>query len=325
MTLTPFHIDPQDLASVVPDGYAEFRPVVADGLTFFLTHLSPARLAAVFRAQAELPADAALERRLVLFLHACPALHKVSQVVARNRNLDPELRRHLQELESLEPHTPADQLRPILARELGPAAGKYRVEVADEPLAEGSVAVVVPLTWSDPADGAGAPRRYGVAKLLKPGAAGLLAEDLDILGRLADSLDERWAAYGLPPLDYRATLDEVAGLLLDEVRLRQEQEHLRRAGRQFAGEPDVLVPRLLPFSTEAMTAMERMYGLKVTDPRAARPWRRPGLFLAARRALLARVLFSRDESALFHGDPHAGNLMATIDGRIPLYTNMHLF
>jgi ubiquinone biosynthesis protein len=201
MMLTPFHLEPQDLASVVPDCYAAFRPLVADGLTSFLTHLSPARLAAVFRAQAELPADADLGRRLVLFLHACPALHKIGQVVARNRNLDPELRRHLQELESLEPHTPPDQLRPILARELAPAAEPYRVAVADRPLAEGGVAVVVPLTWSDPAAGADAPRRHGVAKLLKPGVAGLLAEDLDILGRRADP----WTSAGPPTVCRRWT------------------------------------------------------------------------------------------------------------------------
>src|SRR5436305_10172460 len=130
-------IDPQELAAVVPDCYAEFRPVVADGLTFFVQHLSPARLAEVLRAQAALPADAGLPRRLVLFLHACPALHKVGQVLARNRHLDPELRRHLQELESLEPHTPVEQLRPIVGRELAPAAKEYRIRVAECPLAEG--------------------------------------------------------------------------------------------------------------------------------------------------------------------------------------------
>jgi ubiquinone biosynthesis protein len=117
-----FHIDPQDLAAVVPDCYAEFRPIVADGLTFFLNHLSPARLAEVFQAQAELPANTNLARRLVVFLHACPALHKIGQVVARNRHLDPQLRRHLQKLESLKPRMPIEQLRPLLERELAPAA-----------------------------------------------------------------------------------------------------------------------------------------------------------------------------------------------------------
>src|SRR5262249_47328321 len=120
MIRAALQIDPLALAAVVPDCYAEFRPVVAEGLTFFLQHLSPPRLAEVFGVQAELPADAGLPRRLVLFLHACPALHKMGQVLARNRHLDPELRRHLQELEALEPRTPDDEWRPVLARELDP-------------------------------------------------------------------------------------------------------------------------------------------------------------------------------------------------------------
>jgi ubiquinone biosynthesis protein len=97
------------------------------------------------------------------------------------------------------------------------------------------VPVVVPLTWSDPAEWAGAPRRQGVAKVLKPGIATRLGEDLAILSRLADYLGEGWQVYGLPPLAYRESLDEVADLLAHEVRLRQEQAHLARAADQFAG------------------------------------------------------------------------------------------
>jgi ubiquinone biosynthesis protein len=316
MSIGAFQIDPQDLAGVVPDCYAEFRPVVADGLTFFLRHLSPPRLTEVFAAQAALPADADLPRRLVLFLHACPALHKIGQVVARNRHLDLELCRHLQGLESLEPRTQAEEWRPALSRALAPAVKDYRIHTAARPLAEGSVAVVVPLTWSDPAEGANAPRQHGVAKLLKPGVVERLDEDLRILGQLAGYLEERWAAYGLPSLAYREVLDEVAELLTSEVDLRLEQVHLARAASQFTGKAGVWIPRLLPFCTDIMTAMERVHGSKVTDPHAVAAWQRPALLRTTVRALLGDVLFSRDESVLFHGDPHAGNLLATPDGRL---------
>jgi ubiquinone biosynthesis protein len=309
-------IDPQELAAIVPDCYAAFQPMVADGLMFFVQHLTPARLAEIFQAQAALPADAGNERRLVVFLHACPALHKVGQVLARNRHLDPELRRHLQELESLEPHTPIEELRPMLARELAPAVDRYRIRMVKRSLAEGSVAVVVPLTWSDPADGADAPPLRGVAKLLKPGVVDRLDEDLAILVRLAGYLEERRTVYGLPPLAYREILADVAELLTHEVRMRQEQDHLRRAARQLAGEPDVQIPRLLPFCTAALTAMERVDGCKITDPQAVSLLRRPSLFCSAVHALLSSVMFNRDESVLFHGDPHAGNLLATPEGRL---------
>jgi ubiquinone biosynthesis protein len=313
-----FHVDPQELAAIVPECYAEFRPIVAAGLTFFVEQLSPARLAEVVQAQAELPADTSLSRRLVVFLHACPALHKIGQVLARNRHLDSELRRHLQELESLEPRTPMEELRPILARELASAVDDYRIRLASRQLAEGSVAVVVPLTWTDPSDGLDGPRRQGVVKILKPGINERLEEDLTILGQLAAFLEERWAAYGLADLPYQEILDEVADLLTHELRLPLEQAHLRRAATQFAGRSDIEIPALLPFCTDAMTAMERVHGRKVTDRQSGRAWQAPALFRSTVRALLSSVLFSRDESVLFHGDPHAGNLLATRDGRLAI-------
>jgi ubiquinone biosynthesis protein len=313
-----FQIDPQELAAFVPDCYAEFRRVVADGLTFFLRELSPARLAEVLQAQAELPAGVNLPLRLALFLRACPALHKIGQILARNRHLDLELRRHLQGLETLEPHTPIERLRPILASELAPAVETYQIRLADQPLAEGSVAVVMPLTWSDPADGPHVPRRHGVAKVLMPRIVERLEEDLAILGKLAGYLEERSAAYGLPVLPYQEVFSEVAELLTHEVQLPREQTHLRLAANQFAGRQDVQIPSLLPFCTVAMTAMERVYGCKITDPLAMHPWQRPALFRSTVGALLSGVLLSRDESMLFHGDPHAGNLMATRDGRLAI-------
>jgi ubiquinone biosynthesis protein len=201
---------------------------------------------------------------------------------------------------------------------LAPAFDRYRIHLAERPLAEASVAIVVPLTWRDPADEEDSPRRHGVAKVLKPGIVDRLDEDLAILGRLADYLGDRWAAYHLPPLEYREILDEVAELLAHEVRVPQEQTSLRRAAEQYAGQSDVQVPYLLPFCTDTMTAMERVYGRKVTDLGGMPAWRRPALFLSIVRALLSGVLFNRDDSVLFHGDPHAGNLMATREGRLAL-------
>lgn len=126
-----FQIDPEELAAIVPDCYAEFRPIVADGLTFFLQHLSPPRLAEIFQAQADLPADAGLAQARVLPARLPGVAQTRAGDRAADRHLDPELRRHLQELESLEPHTPAEQWRPALARALAPVAEEYRSCIDD--------------------------------------------------------------------------------------------------------------------------------------------------------------------------------------------------
>ena len=69
----------------------------------------------------------------------------------------------------------------------------------------------------------------------------------------------------MPVLDYRNTLDSIRKLLAREVQLDHEQVHLARAATFHADSPGVVIPRLLPFCTPRMTAMERIDGCKVTD------------------------------------------------------------
>jgi ubiquinone biosynthesis protein len=64
--------------------------------------------------------------------------------------------------------------------------------------------------------------------------------------------------------------------------------------------------------------MERVTGRKISEHghRSMRRRRETAALLAS--SLLARPLFSTHETALFHGDPHAGNLLLTPDGRLVL-------
>jgi ubiquinone biosynthesis protein len=310
MLLSSLPLDICRLAELVPECYAAFRDIVSDGIAFFVSRLSPTRLEEIITAQSALPVDAGVRQRLAQLLHASPVLHKIGQVVARRRELDPALRRELQRLESMEPRTPIEQLQPLIDRELKPFAQHYRIELGTSALAEASVASVLPVRWSDPSS---SQQREGVLKVLKPGVRQKLGEDVEILAGLADFLDQRAGESNLPPLAYREILDDVRELLENEIRLDQEQAHLRRAGRQYADDPGVRVPALLPFSTDHLTALERIRGTKVTDLARRGPLHDMRLFSTIVRALLADVMFTRDESALFHGDPHAGNLFAIDD------------
>ncbi len=91
------------LAAVVPDTYAGYRRPIGGALAAFLRGLSPRRQADLLAEQAALPWSATLSQRLAVLARGCPVLHKLGQVVARDRRIGPELRRYLQELESLPP------------------------------------------------------------------------------------------------------------------------------------------------------------------------------------------------------------------------------
>ena len=239
-------------------------------------------------------------------LACCPTLHKLGQVLARDPRLDPVLRRRLQTLESLPGMTDPALVRQALNRELG----ELPVELEDRVLAQASVAVVVPFIWRE-----GRGVQQGVFKLLKPGVEERLEEELAHWPALGDHLAERSRVYGLPVPDYREILEGVRELLRHEIDLTREQAHLREAADLYARMPRVKVPALLPFCTPRVTAMERVYGVKVTEARGTLARRRLAETLI--QALLARPFWDAEE-VLFHADPHAGNLLATSDGRLAI-------
>jgi ubiquinone biosynthesis protein len=78
----------------------------------------------------------------------------------------------------------------------------------------------------------------------------------------------------------------------------------------------VIVPEVFPFSTPRLTAMERIFGRKVTDVAGLDDRARRGLAALIADALLAQPIWAGGGAGLFHADPHAGNLIATDDGRL---------
>ena len=295
------------LHDVVPASLEHWRPLIVEGVLFLLQRLPPHRQASILAAQWKLPADASSAQRLVTLLQQCPTLHKLGQVVARHRGIPAPLRRALQVLETPPPTTPVPGL---LARIRSELPANAPVAIANEALAEGSVAVVIPFTWQD----SGGPK-HGVFKVLKPGVEQRLHEELAVWLEVADLLEQRGRELQLPALDYRDTLDSVRELLANEVELQVEQANMAEAARMHGNDARIQVPQLLPWCTPRITAMERVYGTSVVDARLPEH-RRRRLAESMLVELLARPFWSSSQEALIHADPHAGNLVATDDGRL---------
>jgi ubiquinone biosynthesis protein len=287
------------LASSVPKAYARYGEPLAGALGFFVNHLSPQRASASIADQLALPADASDGDRLVALARRSPVLHKLGQILARDRRLEPGLRRTLQQLESMPSSMPVAVLQAQIESELGDL-NRAGIVLDRVVLAEASVAVVIGFTWRG---------EHGVFKLLKPGVERDLDDELAILDPLGTFLAERCDSLGLPPLDYRETLAQVRQLLAHEVRLDCERGNLIEAGRALEGVPGVRVPRLLPFQTRRLLAMERIDGRKVTDVGSTSLSVRRKIARSIVEALIATPIWSADPDGLFHSDPHAGNLM----------------
>jgi ubiquinone biosynthesis protein len=62
--------------------------------------------------------------------------------------------------------------------------------------------------------------------------------------------------------------------------------------------------------------MERVNGVKLTEHGLRAASEKSELARLAIQALIARPIFTKTGDALFHGDPHAGNLLLATDGRL---------
>lgn len=293
---------------LVPEAYVKWRLPVREAMIFVVERISPARLAPKLLEQIELPEKTSAEMRLLRLIANVPGLQKLGQVIARNQHLRPALRNALTRLENGIRDVRPNEICTIIKKELGPRIETYAVEIAPTILSEASVSAVVRFTWRDPASGR---RETGVFKVLKPHIADYFAEDMDYLQGLAEHFGDGEHDYGFPPEIIPDTFRKVRRLLQHEVNFVREQKTLLEASTLYRGLYGVRVPRVIqPLCTPKITALSEEQGIKVTSAavRTSAEHRRE---IVARliEALVAVPLLSSQEHALFHGDPHAGNLL----------------
>jgi ubiquinone biosynthesis protein len=293
---------------LVPEAYENWRAPVREAMMFVVAHLSPARLAPKIIEQLELPKNTSAEARLLRLIAKVPGLQKLGQVIARNQHLRPALRDALARLENGIRDVKPDHMREIIQRDLGERVKTYDVRVDRKILSEASVSAVLRFTWRDPESGR---RERGVFKVLKPHIPEYFAEDMEYLQGLAHHFADRHHTYGFPSHLIPDTFKKVRRLLRHEVNFRREQKTLLEAGELYRNLRGVRVPRLIrPLCSSNITALTEEPGIKVTNAaaRLALPQRRRVAEQLV-EALVAYPLLSSREDVIFHGDPHAGNLL----------------
>lgn len=293
---------------LVPEPYLKWRPPVRDAMVFVVSRLSAARLAPKLLEQIELPEKTSAETRLLRLIAKVPGLQKLGQVIGRNQHLRPALRNALTRLENGIRDVKPEDIRDIIEKDLGPKLKTFDVKVATSILSEASVSAVVRFSWRDPGNKR---RQRGVFKVLKPHIPEYFAEDMDYLHGLAQYFGDRHRNYGFPADLIPDTFRKVRRLLQHEVNFRREQKTLLEAGILYQNIRGVRVPHLIkPLCTPGVTALTEEFGLKVTSATARLPLqRRSRVAQRLIEALVAVPLLSSREDAIFHGDPHAGNLL----------------
>lgn len=290
----------------MPDSLVRFGSLVRDGIVFFLSRISYPRLRKAILSQAQLRADSEPgERLLDLALHF-PTLHKLGQIIARNPGLDPRLKGWLIQLEKGQGRTAIAELKLNLFKCLAGVEIPHQVCLAADILAEASVAAVVPFTCqTKPLEGMSG----GVFKVLKPNIEAHLLKELLILKDVAVFFEDNRETYGLQDMMVVDLFNEVRDDLVREINLAAEQKNMDEAAKIYGGVHGVRIPKLFSFCAPAITAMEFIDGIRITDIEISRDQQK-ALATLTFEAIICLPLFSMEETALFHGDPHAGNILA---------------
>jgi ubiquinone biosynthesis protein len=213
--------------------------------------------------------------------------------------LPPAYAKALSRLQDQVPPLPAEAMRARITDELG-ARAQLLEGLEQEALAAASLAQV---HGAKLADGS----RVAV-KVQIPGIESVVAADLAALRVAAPALSDL-----IPGVDLATFVRELSSAVSAELDYRSEAESAEAFGAAFAGDPEVVVPRIYPdLSSQRVLVMERLDGERLPDWLEATSTR--GEAGARERdqllGILLRVYCSQVlEHGLLQADPHPGNFL----------------
>jgi predicted unusual protein kinase regulating ubiquinone biosynthesis (AarF/ABC1/UbiB family) len=199
-------------------------------------------------------------------------------------------REHLTRLQDSAPPMPTITVREILARELGDDYADHLTDLDPEPAAAASIGQVHRARW----DG-----RDVAVKVQYPGAGDALRNDLRQLARVARGLGPAF-----PGIDVKPLVAELQARVEEELDYDLEAEAQQAFAEEYAGDPDIVVPRVIAGSGEVLVSEW------LDSPASLAQVIRDGT--QAERdhygEVFVRFLFGGPaRTGMLHADPHPGN------------------
>jgi ubiquinone biosynthesis protein len=274
-----------------------------------------------WRGEDEAGGQAALARSLRQALEeGGVTFTKLGQLMSTRRDLLPEeFITELAQLQDRAEPAPWEQVEEVITQSLGAPAEEVFAELQPEPAAAASIAQVhkARLRCGD------GPDAEVAVKVQRPGIRSTVEQDLDILLRLADTLEDRarWAR----AVGTAGVARGFAAALREELDFRVEARNMAAVAatwqdqqRAVAGSISVVLPALHEqLCTEHVLVIEWLDGVNLREAGPLIDDR--GLDRAElTRALLRSMVYQITEGGVFHADPHPGNVLLLTDGRLAL-------
>ena len=287
-------------------------PIFHDGMLAFIDGLSDDRLADRLSAMVKLGPNATRGERILVLLSKIPTLQKLGQIVARMEGIPPDVSLALQSLESGISTMTRDELVAVIEENIGPEkVEEYQIKFEDKVLAEASVGAVIRAIIVEPGQ---SQSKEVVAKLIKPYVLAGVPREMEIIDGLIEIAEKDADFYNIGGMPLKEIFTDIKNKLAAELRVTQEQANLARAADYFRGHKMVRVPKLYTgISTQTVTFMDFLHGEKINEAFPGDNAKRAELARRLMRVMTYETLFSKPTTALFHGDPHAGNVMHLVD------------
>jgi ubiquinone biosynthesis protein len=245
---------------------------------------------------------------------------KLGQLLSTRSDLLPEeFTAELAKLQDRAEPAPWDQVAEVLARSLGSPPEEVFAELQTEPAAAASIAQVHKARLRC----ATGPDAKVAVKVQRPGIRASVEQDLDILIRLADRLEDRarWAR----AVGTAGVARGFAAAMREELDFRVEARNMAAVAATWPDQQravgrgaSVVMPAIHEqLCTEHVLVIEWLDGVNLRA--AGQQIDDRGLDRAQMaRAVLRSMVYQITEGGVFHADPHPGNIMLLADDRLAL-------
>jgi len=244
--------------------------------------------------------------RLRLALEALgPIFVKFGQVLSTRRDLMPlDIADELAKLQDQVPPFPVEQAYRTLERTYNKPVDQVFEHFDPVAIASASVAQVHFAVLPG--------GREVAVKVLRPGIAPVIDEDVALLNVAAGLIEKLWAdGRRLKP---REVIAEFERHLKDELDLMREAANASQLRRNFDNSPLLLVPEIVwDFCGTEVMVMERMTGVPISQVGKLRAL---GIDIPKLARAGVEIFFTQVfRDGFFHADMHPGNILVAADGR----------
>jgi len=234
-----------------------------------------------------------------------PAYIKIGQALSTRPDLVPPV--YLEELTKLQDQLPAfpnEIAYQFIEEELGAPPTEIYAELSAQPIAAASLGQVYKGKLKTGEEVA--------IKVQRPDLRERITIDLYILRNLAGWVQRKVKRVRS---DLVGILDELGDRIFEEMDYIHEGENAERFFELYGNMKDIYVPKIYwEYTNRRVLTMEWINGLKLTQPEKI-----AALGINARYLIEIGVQCSLRqllEHGFFHADPHPGNLLATMDGKL---------